>query len=157
MEKHPRYLGLTEKHENLTIYLKNRMEKGGNLATSIYNITIKSMAASSCTMEPIVRRLPGTMTVERMKAMCSRAFNIDYDIISLRYRTDTAGSLPVEMEDDSKTIDYYGLCDGAEVLVDEVDLRARALDSKRNDEKLEERISELGRSIAVLQHAKRER
>ena len=157
LEKHPNYLKLTKKHENLTIYLKNRLEKGGNLATSIYNITIKSMAASSCTMEPIVRRLPGTMNVERMKAMCSRAFNIDYDIISLRFRTDTAGSLPVEMDDDSKTIDYYGLCDGAEVLVDEVDLRARALDLKRNDEELEERISELGKSIAVLQNAKRER
>ena len=157
LEKHPKFLGLTEKHKNLTIYLKNRMEKGGNLATSIYNITIKSMTASSCTMEPIVRRLPGTMNVERMKAMCSRAFNTDYDIIRLRFRTDTADSLPVEMEDDSKTIDYYGLCDGAEVLVDEVDLRAQALDSKRNDEKLEERISELGRSIAVLQNAKRER
>ncbi len=157
LEKHPRYLELTEKHKSLTIYLKNKMDKGANLATSIYNITIKSMAASSCTMEPIVRRLPGTMNVERMKALCSRAFNIDYDIISLRYRTDTAGSLPIEMEDDSQTIDYYGLCDGAEVLVDEIDLRARALDLKRNDEQLEERISELGKSIAVLQSAKRER
>ncbi len=155
LDKHPRYLELTEKHEKLTAYLKNRMEKGGNLATSIYNITIKSMAASSCTMEPIVRRLPGTMNVERMKALCSRAFNIDYDIISLRFRTDS--SLPIEMEDDSKTIDYYGLCDGAEILVDEIDLRARALDMKRNDEQLEERISELGKNIAMLQSAKTER
>lgn len=157
LDKHPRYIELTEKHKNLTIYLKNRMERGGNLAESIYNITIKSMAASSCTMEPIVRRLPGTMNVERMKAMCSRTFNVDYDLIRLRFRTDNADSLPIEMEEDSKTLDYYGLCDGAEVLVDEVDLRARALDSKRNEEQLEERILEHDRSIAVLQNAKTQR
>jgi hypothetical protein len=157
LDKHPRYIELTEKHKNLTIYLKNRMERGGNLAESIYNITIKSMAASSCTMEPIVRRLPGTMNVERMKAMCSRTFNVDYDLIRLRFRTDNADSFPIEMEEDSKTLDYYGLCDGAEVLVDEVDLRARALDSKRNEEQLEERILEHDRSIAVLQNAKTQR
>jgi hypothetical protein len=154
---HPRYLDLTQKYKNLTTYLKNKMEKGGNLATSIYNITIKSMAASSCTMEPVVRRLPGTMNVERMKAMCSRTFDVDYDLIRLRFRTDQANALPIEMEEDSKTLDYYGLCDGAEVLVDEVDLRARALDSKRNDEELEERILEHDRTIAVLQNAKIER
>ena len=152
LEKHPRYLKLTEKHKNLAIFLKNGMGKGGNLATSIYNITIKSMAASSCTMEPVVRRLPGTMNVERMKALCSRIFDVDYDLICLRFRTDKTDSLPIEMDEDCKTLDYYGLCDGAEVLVDEVDVQARALDSKKNDDDLEKRMFELDRSITAMQN-----
>jgi len=157
LEKHPTFLQLTEKYKNLSISLKNRLEKGGTLATSIYNVTIKSMAASSCTMEPVVRRLPATMTVERIKAMCSRIFHMDYDLLQLRFRKDKADSFPVEMDDNSKSLDYYGLCDGAEVLVDEVDLRTRELQSKMNDDILDERIVELGRSMAIVKNAQTER
>merc|ERR1711937_907517 len=124
---------------------------------SIYNITIKSMAASSCTTDPIVRRLPRTMNVERMKAMCSRVFDIDFDLIRLRFRTDKVDSLPIEMEDDCRTLDYYGLCDGGEILVDEIDLQAQALNSTRKEEELEEQILEHERNIAVLQNARGQR
>mmetsp|Transcript_2947 Transcript_2947/g.8036 ORF Transcript_2947/g.8036 Transcript_2947/m.8036 type:complete len:602 (-) Transcript_2947:50-1855(-) len=154
LKDHPRYPELMEKHNNLATFLKNGTKNGGTLATSVYNVTIKSMAASSCTMEPIVRRLPGTMTVERMKALCSRTFDVDFDLVCLRFHTDKADSFPIEMDEDDRTLDYYGLCDGAEVLVDEVDVRARELDAKRNDEDLEKRMSELDRSIKAMQNVK---
>ena len=157
LKDHPNYSQLTEKHKNLTVHLKSRMKMDGNLSMSIYNITIKSMAASSCTTDPIVRRLPGTMNVERMKAMCSRVFDIDFDLIRLRFRTDKVDSLPIEMEDDCRTLDYYGLCDGGEILVDEIDLQAQALNSTRKEEELEEKILEHERNIAVLQNARGQR
>mmetsp|Transcript_54033 Transcript_54033/g.61509 ORF Transcript_54033/g.61509 Transcript_54033/m.61509 type:complete len:595 (-) Transcript_54033:297-2081(-) len=152
MKENPRYLELAEKHKNLVIFSKNGMEKNGNLATSIYNITIKSMLASSCTMDPIVRRLPGTLNVLRMKALCSRIFDVDYDLICLRFVTDKLDGLPVVMDDDSKTLDYYGLCDGAEIFVDEIDVQARALDTKKNDEGLEKRMMKMDQTITAMQN-----
>ena len=154
LHDNPRYLELAEKHKNLIIFSKNGMDRNENLATSIYNITIKSMAASSCTMDPIVRRLPGTLNVERMKALCSRIYDIDYDLICLRFITDKEDGLPVEMDDDCKTLDYYGLCDGAEILVDEIDFHARALDTKNNDKELEKRMMEMDRNISAMQNVR---
>ena len=101
----------------------------------MYNVTIRSLAPSSCTMEPVSKRLPGTLNVERLKALCSRVFGLDYDLIGLRFRTDAQqDSLPVEMDDDDKTLQYYGLCDGAEILMSEIDVSARAVDFQKKQE-----------------------
>ena len=145
-----------EKHNKLAALLTKGTSGGGSLAASVYNLTIRSMAAASCTMDPVVRRLPGSMTVERTRALCSRAFGVDYDLVRLRFRTggDDNGCLPVEMDEDHRTLDYYGLCDGAEVLVDEADPRAVALESERTERDLERRMADHGRTIAAMQKAK---
>ena len=152
LQKNPRYLELAEKHKNLVIFSRDGIEEGGSLALSICNITIRSIAPSSCAMEPIVRRLPGTMNVERMKALCSRIFDVDYDAISLRFRADSTDGLPVEMDEDSKSLDYYGLCDGAEILVDELDVQARTLTKNNTEEELEKRIEELDHTISAMKN-----
>jgi hypothetical protein len=102
-------------------------------------------------MDPVVRRLPGTLNVERVKALCSRIFGLDYDLISLRFRTDINDALPIEMDDDDKTLNYYGLCDGSEILMNEIDLSTRAQDLKREQELQERRIAEQDRSMKAMQ------
>jgi Leucine-rich repeat (LRR) protein len=149
LNEHPRYVDLREKHKNLVIF-NNGGEKGESLASSIYNITIRSLAPSSCTMEPVTKRLPSTLNVERLKALCSRIFGLDYDLISLRFRSDAQDSLPVEMEDDDKTLDYYGLCDGAEILMNEIDISARSVNLRKKQEDHDQRIAEQNRTITAM-------
>lgn len=150
LSEHPRYAELVEKHKNLVVFSKNGGEKGESLASSIYNVTIRSLAPPSCTMEPVTKRLPGTLNVERLKALCSRIFGLDYDLISLLFRTDAQDSLPVEMEDDDKTLNYYGLCDGAEILMNEVDVSSRAVDLKKKQEEHERQIAEQDLKITAM-------
>ena len=76
-----------EKHKDMVVFTKSQ-GNGSNLASSVCNVQIISMAASSCSMEPLQRRLPGTLQVGRLKALCARAFGLDVDCMSLYYRTE---------------------------------------------------------------------
>jgi Leucine-rich repeat (LRR) protein len=89
-EQHPQYPTLREKHKSLIIHIQNQNGGSGssNLASSVCNVTIASMAASSCSMEPLIRRLPGSLTVGRLKALCARAFGLDVDLMTLHFRTE---------------------------------------------------------------------
>lgn len=88
--ENPQYSKLLEKHKNLVITDPKATNgaAGTNLAASVCNVTITSMAPSSCDMEPIVRRLPDSLAVGRLKALCSRAFALDVDLMSLHFRTE---------------------------------------------------------------------
>ena len=57
-------------------------------ALVVVNVTIQSMAPSSCHQEPLVRRLPGSLPIKRLKAMCARSFGLDPDLQRLHFRTE---------------------------------------------------------------------
>lgn len=91
---HPQYQALREKHKGLIIPAlqgpngSNLYNSGNNnIASTVCNVTITSMAASSCSMEPLIRRLPSSLTVGRLKALCARAFGLDVDLMTLHFRT----------------------------------------------------------------------
>jgi hypothetical protein len=95
MLDHPQYPTLLEKHRGLILPSSHQRSDGDNpykssLASSVCNVSISSMAASSCNMEPLIRRLPGTLTVGRLKALCGRAFGLDVDLMSLHFRTEVS-------------------------------------------------------------------
>lgn len=50
-----------------------------NMASSMTEVTLISLAAASCTVEPAKKRLPGTMTVGKLKQLCKRLFKVDTD------------------------------------------------------------------------------
>ena len=84
---------LLEKHKGLVLPTAMTMGNGVNadgtsLVSTVCNVTISSMAASSCSMEPVIRRLPGSLTVGRLKALCARVFGLDVDLMSLHYKTE---------------------------------------------------------------------
>ncbi len=92
--EHPQYQVLREKHNELILPTAfngvNKDKLSSSLASSVCNVTISSMAASSCSMEPLIRRLPDTLTVGRLKALCARAFGLDMDLMSLHYKTEVS-------------------------------------------------------------------
>jgi tubulin-specific chaperone E len=160
--EHPRFAELKEKYHNLVVVSggSNGRTGGGenNLASSVLNVTLKSMAPSSCTMEPVMRRLPDTLTVERVKALCSRLFGgIDYDLIRLRFCNNTDGqSLPVELDDDEKPLNYYGIAaDGAEIFMDEVDVVEQARNAQQEQAEQERRMAAHDRTINAMKELKR--
>jgi hypothetical protein len=93
-QDYPQYARLREKHKDMVIFANSNGSAlggvGGVMATSVANVTILSMAPSSCSMEPLVRRLPGSLTVGRLKALCARAFGLDVDLMSLHFRIEVS-------------------------------------------------------------------
>jgi Leucine-rich repeat (LRR) protein len=87
---------------------------------SIIQVSIRSMAPASCTMAPWVRRLPTQLTVTKLKALCARHFGVDIERQRLLFRQDAA-SLPQEMDCNDHTLHYFGVPDGAEILLHEMD------------------------------------
>jgi len=81
-------------------------------------VTVRSMSADSCTVEPMRRRLPGGLEVGRLKQMCRRTFGLDVGRMVLHYGSKD-DPFPTALDDDMCTLSYYGVTDGAEVLMNE--------------------------------------
>lgn len=124
--KYPLFLHLMEKHKESMLLSQSNTNYGNAIENSAVNITIKSMAAESCTLEPLKRRLPTSLKVSRLKMMCARVFGLDVDLQSLHFRNE-GDAFPIELDDDENTLGYYGVSDGAEILMNEVDIDAMNL------------------------------
>lgn len=95
------------------------------LADSVIKVTLRSMAASSSEMDAVQKRLPMTMTVQALKQLVGRLFKCDVALtrLSVRHSPD---SYPELLEEDMRSLAFYALTDGSEVLVEEVDPREAA-------------------------------
>eukprot|EP01083_Nonionella_stella_P227466 807031_1 len=103
---------------------------GGSISSSALNVTIRSMAAESCTLDPLRKRLPSSLKIGRLKIMCARAFGLDVELQMLHFRVE-GDAFPSEMDDDENTLAFYGVSDGAEILMNEVDVKAERLEQKK--------------------------
>jgi len=59
-------------------------------------------------------------------------------------------AFPTELEDDKHTIEYYGITDGAEILMNEIDVIAQEKELQKEREMHEQRIVQQERSMTTL-------
>lgn len=165
LKEHPRFQHLVKKHGDTMTLATSRTGNGsvttttpnylgGNIANDAINVTIRSMSASSCSVEPLRKRLPASLKVGRLKAMCSRAFNLDIELQMLHFRTED-DPFPTELDDDDNPLSYYGVGDGAEILMNEIDLEAKRREEAREAEEYNKRVSEQERVVTALQELQR--
>lgn len=50
-----------------------------SMASDMVQVTLTSFVAASCTVEPVKKRLPASMTVGKLKQLCKRLFKVDTD------------------------------------------------------------------------------
>ena len=109
------------------------MAGGGSAQSSLsndtINVTIHSMAAASCTVEPMSKRLPSSLAIGRLKQMCKRAFKLDIDLQILQFKADKDSMLQ-PLDDDNNSLGYFGVCDGAQIFMNEVDTKALAREAE---------------------------
>eukprot|EP00520_Triparma_pacifica_P017840 CAMPEP_0118652108 /NCGR_PEP_ID=MMETSP0785-20121206/11140_1 /TAXON_ID=91992 /ORGANISM="Bolidomonas pacifica, Strain CCMP 1866" /LENGTH=589 /DNA_ID=CAMNT_0006544599 /DNA_START=78 /DNA_END=1845 /DNA_ORIENTATION=+ len=149
LKSHPRFKHLKEVHKASMVPLGDGGGTG-NLASDTINVTVQSMAAGSCTMEPIRKRVPSSLQLGRLKQICKRAFKLDPDLQVLHFRADK-GSLSQELgtgaDDDDLTLAYFGVTDGSMIMMNEVDLKAKerervAAEKARKEEEEREKEQE---------------
>jgi hypothetical protein len=151
---HPQFQSLVEKHKDtmlsLSHHVSNESSQQGNIGEEIINVTITSMAAASCDMEPLRKRLPRSLKVGRIKTMCAKYFRVDIDLQMLHFRAE-GDPFPTELEDAEHSLFYYGVSDGAEILVNEIDVVAVEREKARQANDHSRRIEEHERHVAALQ------
>jgi CAP-Gly domain. len=88
VEKYPRFEELVEKHKESMLVAHSNLMTNSTISHTAINLTIRSMAAESCTIEPIKKHLPSSIKVGRLKTMCSRAFGLDVELQILYFRNE---------------------------------------------------------------------
>jgi hypothetical protein len=65
-----------------------------------------------------------------------------------------ADAFPVELDNDENTLSYYGVCDGAQILMNEIDLEARRRDMERLSIEQDQRILQQEQDVIAMQEIK---
>ncbi|OQR97361.1 tubulin-specific chaperone E [Achlya hypogyna] len=118
LASHPRYIDLLAKYPDIQ---KPATTTGGPaaLARSLVAVTFVPMSSQAATMEPMAKKLPLNMTVGQLKTLVGKKYGLEPAALQLSFRA-TAKEMPVPLDDDSGDVGYYGLQDGAEILVNDV-------------------------------------
>jgi hypothetical protein len=62
---------------------------------------------------------------------------------------------PTELDDDEHTLSHFGMCDGAEIFMNEIDFHARQRDETRMAKEHDQRVAEQERNARALQELQR--
>lgn len=88
-EKYPRFEELMTKHkESMLLLSQSANVSGASISSNALNVTIRSMAVESCTIDPVRKRLPSSLKVGRLKIMCAKVFGLDIDLQLLHFRSE---------------------------------------------------------------------
>jgi len=149
-KKYPRFEELMVKHKDSMLTAQSSTLSGGTISHHAVNVTIRSMAAESCTREPLHKRLPGNLKVGRLKIMCARGFGLNVELQRLHFRAE-GDPFPTDLDDDENTLTYYAVNDGAEILMNEIDVEAERKETLKRVELQNQRIDEQEKSSNTLQ------
>merc|ERR1712113_46170 len=83
-------------------------------------VTLRSMDPESITAKPVEKKLPTAMTVAQLKMLCKRLFGLKPQYQRLMYR-EGSQSLPDDMYDDTRSLSFYNIKDGMEILMQSSD------------------------------------
>lgn len=122
---HPRYLSLKTLYEQELLPMggAGAMNKGGDqnsLASEMLSITLKNMIilAASGPSEPVTKRLPASLTIGKLRLLIKQVFGVDPTAQHLALRV-YKDSIPIELDDDQSSLQYYGAVDGADIFINE--------------------------------------
>lgn len=115
---HPRYSELQSAH-GADMLPMGAATTGGNIASDLLTITLRNMSfGSGGSLEPMQKKLPGSLTVGRLRVLVKQLFGLDPHLqqLSIRLYKD---AVPTVLEDDQTTLVYYGAIEGCEIFVNE--------------------------------------
>eukprot|EP00002_Diphylleia_rotans_P018844 TRINITY_DN3648_c0_g1_i1.p1 TRINITY_DN3648_c0_g1~~TRINITY_DN3648_c0_g1_i1.p1 ORF type:complete len:550 (-),score=131.60 TRINITY_DN3648_c0_g1_i1:141-1790(-) len=86
--------------------------------TNFINLTFRSMAPGSATKEPVTKRIPLSITIDKLKILFYRLFGLDVTRQRL-YFTPEDMPVPQSLTDDFRDLDYYGVTEGCVIIMEE--------------------------------------
>jgi hypothetical protein len=119
------------------------------------SVKLLSMAARSATAEPVERKLPGSMTVGRLKQLLQKLFKLEPALQVLYYKAEP-GAAPTMLDEDAETLTYFGVTSGCEVFMNEVDLKAKQREEEQRKREEEERLERQLKEREKLEQLRRQ-
>lgn len=90
-----------------------------SMASDMVAVTLHNLSfASNGSLEPLSRKLPASLKVERLRVMIKQLFGLETHQQQLSVRQ-YKGAVPVLMDEDSASIGYFGAVDGADIFINE--------------------------------------
>lgn len=117
---HPRFEHLRVLHD-----IPLDLQRGGTISatqkmsSSLLSVNIVCVAASVGEKAPVVKKLPSSTTVGRLKIVCESIFKVKSSRQNLFYN-DPDSPLPTSLDNDMDTLADIGIAPGGSILVDEL-------------------------------------
>ncbi|KAL3641492.1 hypothetical protein CASFOL_016460 [Castilleja foliolosa] len=90
-----------------------------NMASGLISITLKCVGASMGEKAPLVKKLPATTTIGKLKFLCDIFFKLKF-IKPILYLQEEGSPLPTLLEDDMASLNELGVGNESTILVDEL-------------------------------------
>ncbi|CAA7052339.1 unnamed protein product [Microthlaspi erraticum] len=115
---HPRFYELKKFHgiEDERASSENTGPK--NIASGLISITLKCVGPSMGEKPPLTKKLPGSITVGKLKILCDNFFKLK-PIKTRLFLQEEGSPFPTAFDDETATLVDVGICYGSTVLVDE--------------------------------------
>jgi len=91
-----------------------------NMAQDMINLCLKPVFAAAWDKPPQVKKLPGSLTVGKLKLLLERMFKIPAAKQSLFVKA-AEGPVPEALTEDNESLAYMGVGEGSTILVDELE------------------------------------
>lgn len=121
--KHPRFDELTAKYAGDIVSFGADTDAGSSLGSELLDIKLNNVSFSATTgqqCEPLLRKLPASLTVGRLKQIVKQLFGLDPAAQQLSIRDDKDVP-PTLLDDDEATLRYVGAANGSEIFINETD------------------------------------
>lgn len=117
-KEHPRYPEIKAKYGADLLPMGKALE-GSDIASNLINVTLKNLTfASGGTLEPLKKKIPSSITINRLKVMVKQLYGLDHHLqfLSIRLYKD---AVPILLDDEMSSLGYYGATDGVEIFINE--------------------------------------
>ena len=115
---HPRYPVIQSKY-GADLLPMGKTTGGSDIASNLISITFRNLSFSSGgSLEPLKKKLPSSITVNRLKVMVKQLFGLDPQLQQLSVRL-YKDAVPILLDDEVSTLGYYGVIDGTEIFINE--------------------------------------
>lgn len=121
--KHPRFTYLNDRYAEELLPMGASGSTGlQSMASEMITVTFQNLVYSSGgSMEPMQRKLPCTLTVEKIRLIVKQLFGVEPQAQLLSIRLYKNAVVPTLMDEDSATLRYYGAIEGSEIFINEVE------------------------------------
>jgi len=154
-DEHPRLEELFKKYGEPVGKVDKKNGKGNSMASSMMKVALMSNVPASCTVPVKQMRVPETITVGALKLICQRRFKLDASSQALFYRDNTTQGHPLELDDDTKGVGFYGVKSGGEIIMEELNEERRKMAEKEKQLSAEAAAVAAEEAQAILLAAKR--
>ena len=81
--------------------------------------------------------------------MCKKVYKLDIDLQILHFKADSQSML-VPLDDDNNSLAYFGVCDGSEIFMNEIDMKAKQREAEKEEQLRKDKMIEQEEGISRM-------